>query len=310
MSPNLSGKVCIVTGGSQGIGKGIALQLGEAGAIVYITGRNKANLEKAAQEVKERGAQKSIPLQVDHSKDEEVKKLFETVKNEQKGQLDILVNNAYAGVNMIMENMGKSFWESNPFEVWDCINGVGLRNHYCCTAIASRIMTENKTGLIINVSSGGGLRYLFNVAYGVGKAACDRMAADCAIELKKHNVAMVSLWPGAVKTEKVQEQVLDNKDAHEKSKKVWEGGESIEFSGKAITRLANDDQLMKKTGKILLTSHLATEYDFVDVDGTTPKDFTSVKYLMAASGHTWLAALVPSFVRIPLWVVHFGSNKF
>ena len=65
-------------------------------------------------------------------------------------------------------------------------------------------MTENKKGLIINVSSGGGLRYLFNVAYGVGKAACDRMAADCAIELKKHNVAMVSLWPGAVKTEYIQ----------------------------------------------------------------------------------------------------------
>ena len=63
MSPNLNGKVCLVTGASQGIGKGIALQLGEAGAIVYITGRNKANLEKAAKEIKERGAQKSIPLQ-------------------------------------------------------------------------------------------------------------------------------------------------------------------------------------------------------------------------------------------------------
>ena len=76
--------------------------------------------------------------------------------------------------------------------------------------ILTRIMTENKCGLIINVSSGGGLRYLFNVAYGVGKAACDRMAADCAMELKKHNVAMISLWPGAVKTEKVQELVLGN----------------------------------------------------------------------------------------------------
>ena len=63
MSPNLNGKVCLVTGASQGIGKGIALQLGEAGAIIYITGRNKANLEKAAKEIKERGAQKSIPLQ-------------------------------------------------------------------------------------------------------------------------------------------------------------------------------------------------------------------------------------------------------
>ena len=79
-------------------------------------------------------------------------------------------------------------------------------NNICI--VRFRIMTENKTGLIINVSSGGGLRYLFNVAYGVGKAACDRMAADCAMELKKHNVAMVSLWPGAVKTEKVQDMVL------------------------------------------------------------------------------------------------------
>ena len=73
-------------------------------------------------------------------------------------------------------------------------------------------MTENKCGLIINVSSGGGLKYLFNVAYGVGKAACDRMAADCAIELKPHNVAMISLWPGAVRTEKVQEMVLGKKN--------------------------------------------------------------------------------------------------
>jgi dehydrogenase/reductase SDR family protein 1 len=72
-------------------------------------------------------------------------------------------------------------------------------------------MVPKKRGLIVNISSGGGLRYLFNVPYGVGKAACDRMAADCAYELKKHNVAMVSLWPGPVKTEFIKENVIDAK---------------------------------------------------------------------------------------------------
>ena len=69
-------------------------------------------------------------------------------------------------------------------------------------------MTHSKSGLIVNISSTGGLRYLFNVAYGVGKAGKDRMAADCAVELKKYNVVMISLWPGAVKTEKMQETIL------------------------------------------------------------------------------------------------------
>jgi short-subunit dehydrogenase len=71
------------------------------------------------------------------------------------------------------------------------------------------MMVERKDGLIVNVSSPGGLRYLFNVVYGVGKAAVDRMAADCAVELKKDNVTMISLWPGPVKTEYVEENVLN-----------------------------------------------------------------------------------------------------
>ena len=71
-------------------------------------------------------------------------------------------------------------------------------------------MVERKDGLIVNVSSSGGIRYLFNTAYGVGKAACDRMAADCAIELKSDNVTMVSLWPGPVKTEYVQDKMINN----------------------------------------------------------------------------------------------------
>jgi dehydrogenase/reductase SDR family protein 1 len=104
--------------------------------------------------------------------------------------------------------------------------------------------------------------------------------------------------------------IVDNPDAPEKSKKLFSTGETTEFAGKAVTRLACDDKIMSKTGKILLTSHLSSEYEFKDIDGTTPSDFTSVRYLVGASGHTWLASWIPSFLRVPLFVIHFGSNKF
>jgi len=192
----LAGKVCIVTGASRGIGKGIALQLGQAGATVYITGRTlKRNpiklgcsLEEVAEEIEARGG-KCVPVQCDHSKDEEIEKFFETVRNKENGRLDVLVNNAYSAVSTIAETRGRTFYEMEP-SLWDDINNVGLRNHYYCTVHAARIMVENRSGLIINVSSFGGLRYLFNVPYGVEKEACDRMMTDCGIELKskKHNL--------------------------------------------------------------------------------------------------------------------------
>ena len=101
------------------------------------------------------------------------------------------------------------FYDMDPSEQWDKINGVGLRNHFLCTVFASRIMVDRRDGLIVNVSSSGGIKYLFNVAYGVGKAACDRMAADCAVELKDNFVTMVSLWPGPVKTEYIQDNLIN-----------------------------------------------------------------------------------------------------
>ena len=148
---------------------------------------------------------------VDHSKDEQVEALFNQINAENDGRLDVLVNNAYAGVDVIF-NAGQTkakFYDLNPAEQWDAINGVGLRNHFLCTVYASRLMVKRRNGLIVNISSAGGIRYLFNAAYGVGKAACDRMAADCAIEFKESNIAMVSLWPGPVKTEYIQENVIN-----------------------------------------------------------------------------------------------------
>nr|ACO12589.1 Dehydrogenase/reductase SDR family member 1 [Lepeophtheirus salmonis] len=205
---SLSGKVCVVTGASRGIGRGIAVQVGGAGATVYITGRSNSDLQKTADEIKSRGGN-PIMIQMDHSNDEEILGLFNRIRHEQKGKLDLLVNNAFGGVKMIIENFGKNFWEAlSPVQMWDKINGVGLRDHYICTSYASRIMQSNRSGLIVNVSSGGGIKYVLNVPYGVGKAASDRMVADCAHELKKCNVAMVSLWPGAVKTEEMTKYVI------------------------------------------------------------------------------------------------------
>ncbi|PIO63418.1 oxidoreductase, short chain dehydrogenase/reductase family protein [Teladorsagia circumcincta] len=180
----LGGQVAIVTGASRGIGRGIALQLGEAGATVYVTGRKPSQsdaavldylpkLEQVANEITSRGG-RGIAAFVDHSNMDEVKAFFERVERDHNGQLDILT---------LIGSAEKPFYECPP-EMWDEVNNVGLRNHYYCSVYAARMMANNRSGLIVNVSSAGGLRYLFNVPYGVGKQALDRMSADMAVELK------------------------------------------------------------------------------------------------------------------------------
>ncbi|XP_060075319.1 dehydrogenase/reductase SDR family member 1-like [Ylistrum balloti] len=317
----LAGKVCIVTGATRGIGKGIALQLGEAGATVYITGRTLVaakdnavggSLTDTAKQIEERGG-KCIPVQCDHTKDEEIEQLFDKVKREQDGQLDILVNNAYNAVKAIFNNLNVPFWEL-PMDMWDTVNNVGLRNHYLCTTHAAKIMVPRKKGLIVNISSFGGLSYLFNVPYGIGKEACDRMAVDCAVELKKHNVAMVSLWPGAVKTENINfllgQHKMDKTD-NVKAKKAFENGESIEYSGKAVVCLGADPNIMKKTGKILLSAELGYEYGFKDIDGEERISVRNLKQgLMFSPKTQWLGRLTPGFLYIPKWIFALLGNKF
>uniref|UniRef100_A0A8D2IX54 Dehydrogenase/reductase 1 n=1 Tax=Varanus komodoensis TaxID=61221 RepID=A0A8D2IX54_VARKO len=129
----LSGRVCMVTGASRGIGKGIALQLSEAGATVYITARRREPLERAAAEVQGRGG-KCVPVVCDSSREEEVAALFERVRKEQGGRLDVLVNNAFSAVGALTEEMGLPFWESST-ALWDEVNNAGLRGHYICTVL-------------------------------------------------------------------------------------------------------------------------------------------------------------------------------
>ena len=127
----------MVTGASKGIGKGIAVQLGAAGAKVFITGRTQSMLEDCANDIRARGGQ-SVPVVLDHSNDSEVEAFFKRIDQDENGKLDILVNNAFSGVWALHSALGKDFWELDPAEQWDAINGVGLRGHYLCTVFASR----------------------------------------------------------------------------------------------------------------------------------------------------------------------------
>ncbi|GCB76967.1 hypothetical protein scyTo_0020531 [Scyliorhinus torazame] len=175
---------------------------------------------------------------------------------------------ACRGSIAIFDSQGKKFWETPPL-LWDDINNVGLRGHYICSVYAAQIMVEAKRGLIVIISSIGGLRYVFNVAYGVGKAACDRLAADCAQELRRDGVTYVSLWPGAVRTETLTDMII-NKEVKSKAEQrmvdIFASGETPEMSGKCIVALATDKNLMKKTGKVLMTCDLSAEYGIKDVD--------------------------------------------
>ncbi|KAI3388565.1 hypothetical protein SNEBB_005661 [Seison nebaliae] len=299
------GTIALVTGASRGIGKGIALELAKAGATVYITGRSEALL-KAAKEIEDDGG-KAIPIQCDHENDKEIKALFEKIKNEQNGRLDILVNNAYKAVDFLMKNGGKKFYEfeGEPGETWDLVNNVGLRNHYICSTYAAKMMVEREHGLIVNISSFGGLSYLFNAAYGVGKTALDRMSADLGHELKSKNVNCISLWPGPVKTETVQEHMEKN----EAMKEMFGVGESTHFSGKCIAALYQDKNLNTKSGRILLTADLGDEYNLVDLDGKKVNNFRALN----TAPIPWLKSvqsMIPSFVKIPYWLLHFKSYKF
>ncbi|XP_035526287.1 dehydrogenase/reductase SDR family member 1 [Morone saxatilis] len=317
---SLSGWVCVVTGASRGIGRGIALQLSEAGATVYITGRQENSLKQTAAQVKERGGD-CVPVICDSTNDKDIEELFERIKCEQNGRLDILVNNAYAGVQAIFESMGKKFWETDP-SMWDSINNTGLRGHYFFSVYASRLMVAQGRGLIVTISSMGGLRYLFNVPYGVGKAACDRLAADMAVELKNRGVASISLWPGPVQTELVSQLVL-GKDASQsvnsevsgvsfpQLKDVFANGETTELSGKCIVNLAKDKNLMSLTGKVLMTCDLSRRYGIKDIDGRSVVDFTSLKFLVTQVPYlSWLSAVVPSFLRLPRFVLSLANNRF
>jgi len=272
----LSGKVALVTGASRGIGKGIALGLGEAGATVYITGRtvevNQAAVDlpgtiyQTADEIARLGGQ-CIAIQCDHRDDQQVEAVFHRIRAE-PNRLDILVNNVWGGYEHF--NDGTEFWKekgfwTTPLSRWDKMFQAGVRAHYVSSIFAAPIMIAQGSGLIVNISFFAAQKDSSGVSYGVAKAASDRMAACMAYELREHNVAAVSLYPGLVRTE----SVLKAGEFFDLS-----NSESPQFIGRAIAALASDPQIMTKSGQILVAAAIAQEYGFTDIDGKQPRPLT------------------------------------
>ncbi|XP_027428577.1 dehydrogenase/reductase SDR family member 1 isoform X1 [Zalophus californianus] len=313
MAAPMKGQVCVVTGASRGIGRGIALQLCQAGATVYITGRHMDTLRATAEEAQSRGGQ-CVPVVCDSSQESEVQSLFEQVDREQQGRLDVLVNNAYAGVLAIMKNINKAFWEI-PASIWDDINNVGLRGHYLCSVYGARLMVPAGRGLIVVISSLGGLQYFFNVPYGVGKAACDRLAVDCAQELRRHGVSYVSLWPGLVQTELIKEIMVKNDNTDDPLLKQlrsnFSSAETTEMSGKCVVALATDPNVLSLSGRVLPSCDLARRYNLQDVDGRPVQDYLALSSVLShGSSLGWLASYLPGFLRMPKWILTLYASKF
>jgi NAD(P)-dependent dehydrogenase (short-subunit alcohol dehydrogenase family) len=254
----LTDRVAVVTGASKGVGRGVARELARQGARVFVTGRS------APEQV--RGEQVEA-IRCDHLVDADVDAAFDRVVRD-AGRIDILVNNVWGGYERMIENgvftWSKPFWEQ-PLWRWDAMFAAGVRAHYHASQLAARPMIAQKRGLVVNISFWAAQKHVGNVAYGVSKAATDKMTADMAAELRPHGVVVVSLYPGLVRTEKVMEaaQWLDLSNS-----------ESPDFVGRAVAALAADPDVLRHTGTVLVAARVAQEYGFTDIDGKSPRPLT------------------------------------
>jgi NAD(P)-dependent dehydrogenase (short-subunit alcohol dehydrogenase family) len=143
----------------------------------------------------------------------------------------------------------------------------GLRSAFTGSARAAQMMIPKRRGLIVNISFRAAQKYVGNAIYGIAKATTDKMSADMAHELRAHNVGVVSLYPGLVRTESVLA-------AAEGGWLDLSNSESPEFIGRVIAALADDPDLMSRTGGVHIAAALAAEYGLTDIDGKQPRPLT------------------------------------
>ncbi len=278
----LNNFVALVTGASRGGGRGIALELGTAGATVYVTGRSvddgpttdnvPGTIDECAREVTSRGG-RGIAVRCDHTVDADVEAHFHRITRDH-GRLDLLVNNVWAGY----ENSEcrplplVPFWEQ-PLYQWDLMFTAGVRAHLVASRLAVPLMLPGRHGLIVSTTANlDALPYLRNLFYDLAKNAVARLAWAMAQELREHGIAALAVAPGFMRTERVVE-AFRRAGASEALNGPGGPKETPAYVGRAIVALASDAAVLEKSGQLLEVGALAREYGFADVDGTQPAPF-------------------------------------
>lgn len=282
---SLEGRVAVVTGASRGAGKGIALELGAAGATVIVTGRSTrqepaqgyddilrlsklssmpGSIDETAEEVTRLGG-RGIPVRCDHTNVEEVAALFSRIERDHR-RLDVLVNNAWGGHEVFDGQFDVPFWQ-RPLAEWDAMFDRGARNHWLSSREAAPLFVRQGHGLIVTTTFWDRGNYLRgNMVYDLAKSVMTRLALGIAEELRPHGIASVDLSPGWMRTELVLA-------GHDTSEKRWQERpalartESPRYVGRAVVALAADDNVMARSGRVFRVGDLAAEYGFTDIDG-------------------------------------------
>jgi NAD(P)-dependent dehydrogenase (short-subunit alcohol dehydrogenase family) len=274
----LEGKVAVVAGATRGAGRGIACMLGEAGAIVYCSGRSirgkpatgnrPETIEETAEMVTARGGV-GIYAQVDHTVREQVRALFERVKSEQ-GRLDVLVNDVWGGDELT--EWRKPFWEHSLQQGLLMLERA-VHSHIITSHYGVPLMIEGGQGLIIEITDGIDYRYRGSLFYSLAKVSTIHLAVAMAEDLRKHNITALALTPGYLRSEAMLEGfgvTEENWQDGTKKDPFFANSETPFYVGRAVASLAADPDLSQKSGLTLSSGQLAVEYGFTDLDGRQP----------------------------------------
>lgn len=257
----MSARVALVTGGSRGVGRGVATALADAGWDVFVTGRAAERLQSTVDAAD--GAPGRIrALECDHSRDEEILAVVTRIADE-TGRLDLLVNNAWTNPEGFVGFNGR-FWE-RPTTDWDALMGVGLRAHYVASCEATKVMVPQGSGLMVNISSFGSRAPFHTVLYGMSKTALDKMASDMAHELAGTGVSTLSLWLGLIRTEVLLSTGMEDFNGFPLAR-----AEDPTFVGRVIAALADDPDLGRMSGSTVITAEYGREKGIRNDDGEVP----------------------------------------